>query len=139
MSHAQCVRLDRPEIGACSGPPKYLTDEENEPEKFLMGCVSVGYARSHQQVIQLVQEVVISKGLPVHMTHGWWDSFKRRNPKLTLRTAAPVSYARLVASEPKIINNYYNLLELTLSENDLLDKPAQIFNIDETGMPLLRQ
>jgi len=97
------------------------------------------YARSRQQVIQLVQEVVISKGLPVHITHGWWDSFKRRNPKLTLRTAAPVSYARLVASEPKIINNYYNLLELTLSENDLLDKPAQIFNIDETGMPPLRQ
>ena len=43
MSHAQCVRLDRPEIGACSGPPKYLPDEENEPEKFLMGCASVGY------------------------------------------------------------------------------------------------
>ena len=37
---------------------------------------------------------------------------------------------------PEIINNYYNLLELTLSENDLLDKPAQIFNIDETGMSL---
>ena len=41
-----------------------------------------------------------------------------------------------MASDPEIMNNYYNLLELTLSENDLLDKPAQIFNIDETGMPL---
>ena len=47
-----------------------------------------------------------------------------------------MSYARLVASDPNIINNYYNLLELTHSENDLLDKPAQVFNIDETGMPL---
>ena len=85
---------------------------------------------------ETMQEVVIRKGLPVCVTHGWWDSFKHRHPKLTLRTAAPVSYARLVASDPEIINNYYNLLELTLSENDLLDKPAQIFNIDETGMPL---
>ena len=29
-----------------------------------------------------------------------------------------------------------SLNSCTLSENDLLDKPAQIFNIDETGMPL---
>ena len=97
----------------------------------------MGYARSRQQVVQLVQEVVIRKGLPVYVTHAWWDSFKHHHSKLTLRTAAPVSYTRLVASDPEIINNYYNLLELTLSDNDLFDKPAQIFNIDETGMPLV--
>ena len=31
--------------GGCSGPPKYLTDEEEELEEFLIGCASVGYAR----------------------------------------------------------------------------------------------
>ena len=31
--------IGRVQIGACSGPPKYLTDdEENELEEFLMGC-----------------------------------------------------------------------------------------------------
>lgn len=67
---------------------------------------------------------------------GCWEYFRRRHPKLTLRTAAPVSYARAMASDPEIINNYYDLLECTLCDNDLMEKPAQIFNLDETGMPL---
>ena len=123
--------------GVCSGPPKYLTDEvEAELERYLTHCSSVGFARSRQQVIQLVQEVVTLKGLAVTVTHGWWESFRRRHPKLTLRTAAPVSYARAMASDPEIINKYYDLLECTLCDNDLMDKPSQIFNLDETGMPL---
>ena len=123
--------------GGCSGPPKYLTvEEEEELEDFLIGCASVGYARSRYQVMQLVGEVVSHKGLATGVTHGWWEGYKKRHPKLTLSTAAPVSYARAMASNPEIINNYFDLLESTLVENDLLDKPAQIFNIDETGMPL---
>ena len=31
---------------------------------------------------------------------------------------------------------YYNLLEETLQKNDLSHSPAQIYNMDETGMPL---
>ena len=44
-------------------------------------------------------------------------------------------YAGLVVSDPEIIYIYYNLLELNLSENDLLDKPSLIFNNDETDIP----
>jgi len=80
--------------------------------------------------------VVTLKGLAVTVTHGWWESFRRRHPKLTLRTADLLSYARAMASDPETIGNYFDLLEHTLVENDLLDKPAQIFNMDETGMPL---
>ena len=80
--------------------------------------------------------MVTCKGLAITVTHGCWESFRRQHPKLTLRTAAPVSYARAMASDPEIINNYYDLLECTLCDNDLMEKPAQIFNLDETGMPL---
>ena len=80
--------------------------------------------------------VVSRKGLAMGVTHGCWEGFKKCHPKLTLRTAAPVSYARAMASDPEIIGNYYDLLEQTLLDNDLLAKPAQIFNLDETGMPL---
>jgi len=30
----------------------------------------------------------------------------------------------------------FDILEQTLADNDLEDKPCQIFNINETGMPL---
>jgi hypothetical protein len=77
-----------------SGPPKYLADEEEEElEEFLSGCASVGFARSRQLVLELVQEVVNRKGYTVRVSHGWWDSFRRRHPNLTLRTASPLSYA----------------------------------------------
>ena len=34
------------------------------------------------------------------------------------------------------IQNYYDLLEVTLKENNLTDCSGQIYNMDETGMPL---
>ena len=55
--------IGRVVLGGQSGPQKYLTDEEeDELEEFLVGCASVGFARSRQQVIELVQEVVNRKG-----------------------------------------------------------------------------
>ena len=76
------------------------------------------------------------KGLKVHVTHGWWEGFRRRHPEVALRTAAPLSYARAVASNPDIIDAYYDLLECIFVDNDLLDKPSQIFNLDETGISI---
>ena len=123
--------------GATSGPPRYLSDEEEkELAEFLRNCAKVGYARTRLQVITLVQQTLKDKGLDVRVSNGWWESFKRRNPKLALRTAEPLSYARLIAGNPEVLNYYYDLLENTLMENDLMDKPSQIFNTDETGLPL---
>ena len=34
------------------------------------------------------------------------------------------------------ISYYFDLLESTLTENSLIDSPGQIYNMDETGMPL---
>ena len=124
-------------VGGQSGQQKYLTDkEEEELNEFLVGCASVGFARSWQQVLELVQELVNRKGLNVRVSHGWWESFRRRHPELSLCTASPLSYARVVGSDPTIIAKYFNLLKCTLDNNELLDKPSQIFNLDEIGMPL---
>ena len=123
--------------GFRSGPERYLTDEEeSELEEFLIGCASVGFAKSRIQVMELVQEVMRHKGRNVSVSHGWWESFSKRHPNITLRTASPLSYARIVGSNPNIIGRYFDLLECTLQENELHDKPSQIFNLDETGMPL---
>ncbi len=36
----------------------------------------------------------------------------------------------------EVYNSYFTLLEDTLREYDLIDKPAQLYNCDESGMPL---
>lgn len=127
----------RIQFGVSSGPPKYLTDdEENELALFLKNCAKVGYARNRLQVINLVQQIVAKKNLDVKVTHGWWESFKRRHHDLTLRTAERLAYIRMVSSSDAILDNYFDVLESTLSENDLLERPCAIFNMDESGMPL---
>jgi len=53
-----------------------------------------------------------------------------------LRTAELVAYARVVSSSPAILDYYFDLLESTLEENGLTEKPCQIFNANKSGMPL---
>lgn len=55
---------------------------------------------------------------------------------MTLRSAVPLSLARARASDPEMLTHYFDLLEQTLHENNLIGKPGQIFNMDESGMPL---
>lgn len=123
--------------GAKSGRMKYLTDaEEAELARFLIKCASLGFSKSRLDVIAMAQRVCNRKGLDVRVTHGWWESFSRRHPELVLRVPAKLSLARAKASDPEVISSYFDMLEKVLEEYELHDKPAQIFNIDETGMPL---
>ena len=64
---------------------------------------------------------------------GAWQSFRNRHPNIALRTSETLSYVRAVSSSPEIINHYFNLLESTVIDNNLLGEPSQIFNM---GMPL---
>ena len=123
--------------GEVSGPPKYLsTNEEKELVKLVLGCASIGYACSHKELIVLVQIIIENKGITNHITNGWWESFCKCHPNLTLRANVPLSQARAKATDNEILKQYFHLLKQTIAENSLEDKPCQIFNVDETGMPL---
>lgn len=74
--------------------------------------------------------------LEVSITKGWWASFNKRHPQLTVRAPEKLAYARAIAVNQEIIDHYYDLLEATLSQNRILNKPMQIFNCDESGFPL---
>ena len=122
---------------ASCGPATYLSfAEEEELVVFLTRCASIGYAKSRKEVLALVQCVLESRGIQKSVTNGWWESFRRRHPGLTLRTAVPLSLARAKATDPEMLARYFDLLEKTIQENDLVGKPGQLFNMDESGMPL---
>ena len=53
-----------------------------------------------------------------------------------LRSPAPLSLVRSKATDPEMLGRYFDLLEATLMENHLDGKPGQLFNMDESGMPL---
>lgn len=120
----------------CGSGRRLLTDEEESClADFLVGCASIGYAKSRKEVLAIVQQILFSRNATTEVTKGWWESFRKRHPNLTLRHAESLSYARAVASNPDVINRYFDLLEDTMHANGLTHRPTQIFNCDETGMP----
>ena len=123
--------------GTSSESIRYLCDEEEEElVTFIMGCASIGYPKTVKDILAIVQLILSSRGVHRTVTYGWWEAFRRRHPNLALRTSSSLSKARALASNRVVLDHYFDLLEETLEENGLKDRPCQIFNMDETGMPL---
>lgn len=96
----------------------------------------IGYAHTRMQVIALVQQIMDGKGVSTVVTNGWWERYVQRHPQIALRVAVPLSVARAMASDREVLDRYFNMLEDCLKSNGIMDKPAHIFNCDETGVPL---
>ena len=127
----------RIEHGALPGPNPYLTkEEEKELVSFLVQSAGIGYPHTRYQIMAIVQEMLEGKGIQACISDGWWQRFRQRNPEITLRVAAPLSFARAMATDRDTLNSYYDLLEDTLKENGIYNNASRIFNCDETGMPL---
>ena len=72
------------------------------------------------------------------VSNGWWRRFLDRQPQLSLRHGDSTAHVRMDCTNRKVMENYYELLEDTLKEHNLSEKPAHIYmyNMDESGMPL---
>lgn len=128
-------------FGAISGPQKYLTGtEEEQLVKFLLGAAKIGFPRSKKQVLSIVRASLAKKRAcsieDVQVSPGWWGSFKKRHPMLTLRSGSKVAYRRNLACTPDTINSYFDLLEETIMSNKLQNSPMYIYNCDESGFSL---
>jgi len=58
-----------------------------------------------------------------------------RQPQLTLHKADPIANICMECTTKETMEEYFHLLKSTLTENDLLNKPSHIYDVDETGMP----
>ncbi len=62
--------------GSRSGPQPYLSDkDEKELYKFIMACASVGYPKTRQDVLAIVQQLIQSRGgksTDKVVTGGWY-------------------------------------------------------------------
>lgn len=68
--------------------------------------------------------------------YDWLNLFLRRHPDIAIRKAEGVSIARASHMNRENVNQFFQLLDKILSDNQLHDKPANIFNTDETGLQL---
>ena len=122
-----------------SGLPRYLNeDEEKDFAKFLKETASVGYGRSRKDVMNIAELYAKKKGVlrKSKITQGWWRQFVRRQEDLSLRRGDNTAHGRMDAVNEDTISHYFTLLKQTLKENNLTNSPGQIYNVDESGVPL---
>lgn len=123
--------------GSRSGPQPYLSEQkEKELVTFLCRSAAIGYSRTRSKVIAIVERILLSRGINKHVSSGWWESLVKRHPQVVLRTPAALSNIRAMASDRDSLDKYFDILEDTMEENWLADKPHLIFNMDETGLAL---
>ena len=62
----------------------------------------------------------------------WWRGFKKRYGTLSTRRPRPIEFARARATQPEIINHFYDLLKYELETFGFT--PDLIYAADETGV-----
>ena len=121
------------------GQKPYLTeDEEKELVKFVTDCAIMGYGKTRRDVMKIVEKHMANKGREIRkgLSNGWWNCFIKRWPQLSLRKGDAFAVVREHASSREVFESHFNLLDDILMKNGLKDKPSQIYNCDESGMPL---
>jgi len=65
-------------------------------------------------------------------TYEWFYSFLHRHKNLSLKKSKPLEKKRAALTSQQV-DDWFVLLDKVISENDLANRPAQIFNADESG------
>ena len=65
----------------------------------MLGAASIGYPKTVQEVKAIEGAIVACKlGLEtVTVSQGWWEKFRRRHPKLSLRSAESLPFRRAIS------------------------------------------
>jgi len=71
------------------------------------------------------------------ISQGWFRHFIERQPHLALRKSDHTAFVCMDAMKRKEeLDNYFITLKSVLVDNNLLDRPECIYNVDESGVPL---
>ena len=133
----------RVEHGCKPGAKPYLNKlEETNLANFLEIVSGIGYGKTKKQVKVMVEKTARDKDVlrKRKISDGWFRRFIERQPQLSMRRGDRTAFVRLDAMKKKEdLDNYFITLKSILVDNDLMNKPGQIFNVDESGMPLEHQ
>ncbi|XP_065895961.1 uncharacterized protein [Dysidea avara] len=70
------------------------------------------------------------------ISNGWYYRFMQRQNHLTLHKGDPIANIRMDCMNEETMTDYFDKLKYVLQKNKLMDSPSQIYNVDETRMPL---
>lgn len=118
-------------------------EQETSLSRYIQNMASQGFALSTPDIKKLAYSFAVQKKIPHNFNneqrkagHDWFLSFMKRHPELAVRKAQGLSTARAKGMTRDECAKYFKLLGDVLRENNLLNTPQKIFNLDETGLQL---
>ncbi|KAJ8929032.1 hypothetical protein NQ314_018343 [Rhamnusium bicolor] len=118
-------------------------EQETSLSRYIRNMASHGFALSASNIKKLAYSFAIQKNISHTFNNekkkagqDWFLSFMKRHPKLAVRKAQGLSTARAKGMTRQECAKYFELLGNVLRENNLLNTPQKIFNLDETGLQL---
>ncbi|CAF4609441.1 unnamed protein product [Rotaria sp. Silwood2] len=129
-SHRQ-MPLQKIGAGRC----RYLNDnEENHLVSLFQILPNYGFSLTAGVAIQISFEYMKSLGLFFKPGRKWLQAFvNRHRMKIKWKKEEKLEPIRSEKFTEETRRGWFSLLKLTLEKLDLMDKPCQIFNADETG------
>ena len=97
-----------------------------------------GYVKTRKQIRNIAGRVAVDKKRrkTLDVSHGWFQRFMQRYPDLSYRKGDPTANVRMNCLNKEVISEYFHFLTEVLTENELLNSPSRIYNVDETGIAL---
>ena len=128
---------------ATAGRPTALTkEEEDEVAATCILFAEWGFGIGKEEVLGVVGEFCKKTKRKVPFINGipgddWWRGFLKRHPNLSRRKPQQLQLVRARATTRELVNHWFkDVLEPTLNELGLKNKPKQIYNADESCLPL---
>lgn len=133
LNEAECITKKK--VGG-----QLALSEENEVmiAHHLKTMAKWGFALGKSEVLDVIEEYVQQNELITRFKNNrpgndWFVGFCKRQ-KLSLKKLEALEKTRRIAtSDPFIIYHFYNLLEKEVCKLELLGRPENIFNLDETS------
>ena len=129
--------------GCKPGPSTALTaEEESALTAYLLHMAEHGFPLTSNMAMGFAWEVSLRSGTQDRFNADsgpgkhWWRSFRSRHPELTLRTADNLERSRANTLTRDVVDSYFDCLKVTLEQYKLVNAPRQLFNCDETFLPL---
>jgi hypothetical protein len=126
------------------GPNTILTTaEESQLVKYIIDMSDMGYGLSREDVMVMGFKIAERAGRQHPFKdgtagRGWYDGFIARH-NLKLYTAQPLSYARALCSSKEVVDDFFAKLGAVYGRLNLISKPMNIFNVDETGIGIVHK
>ena len=142
--------LRRRVIGAVSsdckpGPTTILTKEEEEClAHYVIEMADRGFGLQSEDLLRTAFTIVDRSGRPHPFQNGmagrgWLEAFRRRHPEISFRTPQALSYSRAAGASKPAVDDFFAKLGGLYGRLNLINKPMQVYNVDETGISVVHK